>query len=144
MLPVAKGLLIITFGIFPHSSWLNISSKEIFFGLLACMAFLRFLHTFSIIFICLTWRYFMVDFEVCLRSLSWWNTQPLFNFNIQTDLRTASRMFGAIHSSFHWRNISCSSSCHTTPKHNGSSSMLNSWPGVLLYKYFFLQKNLLW
>ena len=30
----------------------------------------------------------MVDFEVCLGSLSWWNAQPHFNFNVWTDLQT--------------------------------------------------------
>ena len=35
----------------------------------------------------------MVDFEVCLGSLSRWNTQPRFNFNVWTDLQTlASRI----------------------------------------------------
>lgn len=45
-------------------------------------------------FIHLSWRYFMVDFEVCFGSLSYWNTQPLFNFNVWTDLGTlASRIY---------------------------------------------------
>ena len=33
-------------------------------------------------FIHLSWRYLMVDFEVSFGSLSCWNTQPLFNFNV--------------------------------------------------------------
>ena len=36
-------------------------------------------------------------------------------------------IFGGIHSSFHSHNISCAPSCHTTLKHNGSTSMLHSW-----------------
>ena len=32
----------------------------------------------------------MVDFEICFGSLSCWNTQALFNFNVWTDLRTSA------------------------------------------------------
>ena len=92
--PASKNLSILAFGIFPHSSWQNTSCSEIFFGLLACMACLR----FSIIFkhrdwwchtktlIHLFWRY-LVDFEVCFGSLSCRNIQPLINFNVWTDLQ---------------------------------------------------------
>ncbi|XP_061093487.1 coiled-coil domain-containing protein 191 isoform X2 [Conger conger] len=30
----------------------------------------------------------------------------------------------------HWLSISCTPSCHRTPKHNGSTSMLHSWQGA--------------
>ena len=64
-----------------------------------------------------------------LQSLDWPANICLYNFLI----------FGGIHSfSFCLHNISCAPSWHTSPKHNGSTSMLNSWHGVLLYKGFTL------
>ena len=75
----------------------------------------------------------------CFRSLTCRNAQPLFKFNIWTDLAWRILLiFGGTHSSFHSHNISCAPSCHTTPKHIGSTSMLNSWQGVVLYKGFTL------
>ena len=62
----------------------------------------------------------MVNFEVCFGSLSCWNTQTLFNFKVWTDLYVD--------------NISCAPSCHTTPKHNGSTSTLT----VVLLQMFLL------
>ena len=51
-------------------------------------------------------------------------------------------IYGGIHSSFHSYSIPFAPSCHTTLNNNGSTSMPNSWQGVLLYKGFtlFLQK----
>ena len=81
-----------------------------------------------------SWRYFMVDFEVCFASLSCWNTKLLFNFNIRTSASTISWYLEEfiLPSTY---NISCAPSCHTTWKRNGSTSMLHSWQGVL-YKGF--------
>ena len=109
----AKSLSILAFWIFPPSSWQNISSSEILFCLLACMACLISLHRFYIIFksgdhgghsktfIHLSWRYFMVYFEVCFGSLSCWNSQPLFNFNVWTDIGLSNVLIFGINSSFH-------------------------------------------
>ena len=63
-----------------------------------------------------------------LHCLDWPFNISLSNFLI----------FGGIHSSFRTHNISCAPSCHTTPKHNGSTSMLHSWEGVILYRGFVL------
>ena len=92
-------------------------------------------------FIHLSWRYFMVDFEVCFVSLSCWMI-PLFNFNVWTVLWTlTSGMSWYLLESIlpsHSHNISCGPSCHINTKHNWSTTMLHSWQGVLLYKDFTL------
>ena len=87
-------------------------------------------------FILLSWRYLIVDFEVCF-----WSSLagiPDLSSTSMSGLTLASRISWYLVESFHARNISCIPSCLTTPKHNGSTSMLNSWQGVLLDKGFTL------
>ena len=62
-------------------------------------------------------------------SLTWWNTQRLFNINVWTDHWTLAFTKSEY---FLWHSY------HTTPNNNGSTSMLKSWQCVLLYKGFTL------
>ena len=99
MLPVTS-LSILAFRIFPHSSWQNTSSSEIFFSLLACAA----------------------CFPDVLHGWFW----GMLWINVLLEYPTSLHC------------ISCAPSCKTTPEHYGSTFMLNSWRGFLLYKGFTL------
>ena len=136
--------------IFPHSSWQD-TSRNILQP--PCMySSLRSIHRSSIIqsgdwgghsktFIRLSWRYFMVELKVCFGSLSCWNIQSLFNYNVWTDLqKLASRI------SWDLVEPMLPSTCTIFPvppaatqrQNNSSIFMLDSWQCILLYKGFAL------
>ena len=144
----AKSLSVLDFGISPHSSWQNTSSSEIFFGLLACTAqffynievwglwwpfqslHLSFLEVIHGWFCGMLGIIVLIEYSTSLQlqCLGWPSNISLHNFLI----------FCGIHSSFH-SHFSCAHSCHTT------TSMLNSWQGILPYKGFtiFVPKDTL-
>lgn len=65
-------------------------------------------------------KYLMVEFEGCFRSLSC--------STVETSLYSASRTgwYWLICSSISSCTVSCSTGCHTAPKHNSSTPILSS------------------
>lgn len=70
-------------------------------------------------------------------SLSCSRSQPLHSFGVFTYCMTFRiqnlMMFIGMHSSLYSYNVSCATGCHTIPKHNISTPVLNRWQWVQLF-----------
>ena len=144
----------VSWGILAHSSWAKTFTSQIFLGLRAAIALFKSHQRFSMglksgdcdghpsIFQDFFWNQALVDFEVCLGSLSCWKVQCRQSFSFLTEGMTFFSqdflILDWIHLALHTLQVSSARGYEAAPEHHWATTMLHCRQGDIFSVCFSL------